>query len=108
MDMSHGSAHHIVHDVLQFHKVSARWVLCQLTAGLKEHVDACQELLKCFKAEGDDFLGRIVMRDKTCVHYHKPEPKTASKERCHTSKPNPKKYRTQPSASRVMLTLFWD
>ena len=24
--MSRGSAHHIVHDVLQFHKVSARWV----------------------------------------------------------------------------------
>jgi hypothetical protein len=24
LDMSHGSAHHIVHDVLQFHEVSAR------------------------------------------------------------------------------------
>jgi len=24
LDMSHGSAHHIIHDVLQFHKVSAR------------------------------------------------------------------------------------
>jgi len=46
LDMSHGSAHHIVHDVLQFYKVSARWVPCQLTADLKEeHVDACQELL---------------------------------------------------------------
>ena len=32
LDVSHGSAHHIVHDVLQFHKVSARWVPCQLTA----------------------------------------------------------------------------
>jgi len=41
LDMSHGSAHHIVHDVLQFHKVSARWVSCQLTAELKECVDAC-------------------------------------------------------------------
>ena len=47
LDMSHGSAHHIVHDVLQFHKVSARWVLRQVTAESKErHVDACQELLK--------------------------------------------------------------
>jgi len=36
LDMSHGSAHHIVHDVLQFHKVSARWVSCQLTAEMKE------------------------------------------------------------------------
>ena len=26
LDMSHGSAYHIIHDVLQFHKVSARWV----------------------------------------------------------------------------------
>ena len=47
LDMSHGSAHHIVHDVLQFHKVSARWVPRQLTEELKQRrVDACQELLK--------------------------------------------------------------
>ena len=25
LDVSHGSAHHIVHDVLQFHKVSANY-----------------------------------------------------------------------------------
>jgi len=52
--MSDGSEHHIVHDVLQFHKVSARWVPRQLTAELKERrFDACQELLKRFEAEGD-------------------------------------------------------
>ncbi|XP_035219215.1 uncharacterized protein LOC118192376 [Stegodyphus dumicola] len=33
--MSHGSALHIVHDVLQFYKVSARWVPRQLTPELK-------------------------------------------------------------------------
>ena len=66
LDMSHGSAHHIVHDVLQFHKVSARWVPRQLTAELKERrVDVCQELLKRFEAEGDGFLGRIVTGDET-------------------------------------------
>jgi len=36
LKMIHRSAHYIVHDVLQFHKVSARWVPCQLTAELKE------------------------------------------------------------------------
>jgi hypothetical protein len=36
MDMNHGSAHHIVHDVLQFHKLSARRVPRQLTAELKK------------------------------------------------------------------------
>jgi Mlc titration factor MtfA (ptsG expression regulator) len=35
LDMSDGSAQHIVH-VLQFHKVSGRWVPRQLTAELKE------------------------------------------------------------------------
>jgi hypothetical protein len=78
--MSHGSAHHIVHDVLQFHKVSASWVQRQLTAEFKErHVDASQELLKCFEAEGDGFLGRNVTGDETWVHYHQPETKKASK-----------------------------
>jgi len=79
LDMSQGPAHHIVHDVLQFHKVSARWVPCQLNAELKERrVDACQELLKRFEAEGDGFLGRTVTGDETLVHYHQPETKKAS------------------------------
>jgi len=64
--MSHGLAHHIVHDVLQFHKLSAKWVPCQLTAELKErHVDTCQEHLRLFEAEGDGFLGKIVTGDET-------------------------------------------
>jgi len=73
LGMSHGTAHHIVHDVLQFNKVSARWVPRQLTAEMKErHVDVCQELLKRFEAEGGGFLGRIVTGDETLVHYHQP------------------------------------
>jgi hypothetical protein len=31
LGISHGSAHHIIHDVLQFHKVSAKWAPWQLT-----------------------------------------------------------------------------
>jgi len=103
LDMSRGSAHHIVHDVLQFHKVCARWVPHQLIAELKERrVDACQELLKLSEAECDGFLGRIATGDESCVHYHQPETKKASKEWRHTSSPKPKKFRTQPSAGEVM------
>jgi len=36
LDMSHGSANRIIRDVLQVHKVSARWVPCELPAELKE------------------------------------------------------------------------
>jgi hypothetical protein len=65
LDMSHGSAHHIIHNVLQLHKVSARWVPHQLTAELKElRVDACQELLKCFEEAGDGLLRRTVTGDE--------------------------------------------
>jgi len=107
LDMSHGSAHHIVHDVLQFHEVCARWVPHQLTAELKERVDACQELLKRFEAEGDGFLGRIVAGDETWAHNHQLETKKVSKEWRHTSSPKPQKFCTQPLAGRVMLTLSW-
>jgi len=107
LDMSHGSAHRIVHHVLQFNKVSTRWVPRQLTAELKERrVNACQELLKQFEAEGDGFLGRIVTGDETWFHYHQPETKKASKEWRHTSSPKPKKFRTQPSSGKAILTLL--
>ena len=64
--------------------------------------------MKRFEAEGDGFLGRTVTGDETWVHYHQPETKKASKDWCHTSSPKPKKLRTQPSAGKVMLTLFRD
>jgi len=65
LDMSDGSAHHIIHDVLRFHKLCASWVPRQLTVELKERrVDACQEHLKRFEAEGDDFLERIGTGDE--------------------------------------------
>ena len=109
LDMSHGSAHHIVHDVLQYHKLSARSVPRQLTEELEERrVDARQEILKHSEADGGGFLGRTVTGDETWVHYHQPETKEESKERHHTSSPKLKKFRTRQSAGKVTLTLFLD
>jgi len=64
--------------------------------------------LKHFEAEGDGFLGRNVTGDETWIHYHQLETKKASKEWRLTSSPKPKKFRTQPSVGKVMLTLRWD
>jgi hypothetical protein len=64
--------------------------------------------LKRFEAEGDGFLGRIVTGDESWVHYHQSETKKASTEWRHTSSPKLKIFRSQPSAGKVMLTLFWD
>jgi hypothetical protein len=94
LDNIHDSAHHIIHDVLWFHKVFAKWVPWQLLPQLKRRcVDASQELLWCFEAEGG-FLVRIVTGDETWVHYHPPETKRASKEWCRPSSAKPKKFHT--------------
>jgi hypothetical protein len=70
LGISHGSAHHIMHDVLQYHKVRAQWVPRQLTAELKErHMDACKELLGHYQTERDAFLQCIVTEDDGWAHY---------------------------------------
>jgi hypothetical protein len=80
-NISHDSAYYIIHDVLKFRKVSARWVQRHLTPELKERrVESCEELLRRFEAEGDGFLARIVTGDETWVHCHQPETKLVSKE----------------------------
>jgi len=69
LNSSHGSAHHIIHNLLGFRKVAARWVPRQLTPELKEwRVDACEELLRHYETEGDTFLQRVVTGDESWVH----------------------------------------
>jgi len=81
----------------------------QLTAELKErYVDAYQELLKRFEAEGGGFLGRIVKGDETWVHYHQRKPRKRARKGVIPPHQKPKKFRTQPSAGKAMLILCWD
>jgi hypothetical protein len=57
LDVNHGSAHRIIHNMLQvFCKVVPR----QVTPELKgRFVDACQELLRQYEIEGDGFLKHV-------------------------------------------------
>ena len=64
-------------------------------------------LLKRFRSK-DDFLLRLVTVDEACVHYYEPENKAQSRQWVGPGSPNPKKFKTQPSASKVMATVFWD
>jgi len=66
LGISHDSAHHIMHDVLQYHEVCARWVPKQLTLDLKER---CKELLRRYQNEGEALLQRIVTEDGSWAHY---------------------------------------
>jgi [histone H3]-lysine36 N-dimethyltransferase SETMAR len=109
LQVSQGSAYEIIHNKLGFSKVCARWVPKQLTQLHKQtRLDICQKHLDRFKKEGDVFLDRIVTCDETWVHHYEPETKRQSMEWKHPNSPSKKKFKTQPSAGKVMLTVFWD
>jgi hypothetical protein len=54
------------------------------------------------------FLERIVTADETWVHHYEPESKAQSEAWRRPTSPVAKKSKSQPSAGKIMLTLFWD
>jgi hypothetical protein len=70
LDVSHNSAHHIIHDVLQFNKVSTRWVPRKWVLNWSEDMwmptrNFCNDT----KQKGDSFMKYIVSGDESSVHY---------------------------------------
>ena len=53
------------------------------------------------------FLDLEPLQPLTWIHYFEPESKRQSMEWKHPSSPVKKKFKTQPSAGKVMLTTFW-
>ena len=53
-------------------------------------------------------MSRIVTDDETCAHHYEPEMKRQSLEWHHTQSPRKKKFKTTPSAGKLMFTVFWD
>ena len=51
---------------------------------------------------------RLVTVDETWVHYYEPENKAQSRQGVGPGSPRPKTFKTQPSAGKVMATVFWD
>ena len=66
-----------------------------------------QRLVEAFRSN-DDFLLRLVSVDETWVHYYEPVNKAQSRQWVGPGSPRPKKFKTQPSAGKVMATVFWD
>jgi hypothetical protein len=64
--------------------------------------------LKRYREEGDQFLLNIVTGDESWIHHFDPEEKRLSMQYRHTSSPRPKKFKTVPSADKILLTVFWD
>ena len=61
-------------------------------------------LLKRFRSKEDDIISRLVTVDETWVHYYEPENKARSHQSVGPGSPRPKKFKTQPSAGKMMAT----
>ena len=89
-------------------KLTARWVPKFLSdEQMATRASVCSSLLKRFRSK-DDFLLRLVTVNETWVHYYEPENKAQSRQRVGPGSPRPKKFKTQPSAGKMMATVFWD
>ena len=107
--ISRGSVYSIIHDELHMTKVSARWIPRLLTQIQKQNRAECsQELLDLCNADEDNFFSRLITVDESWIHHFDPETKQASMQWKHSASPPPKKACVQPSAGKVMLTVFWD
>ena len=105
---SHGSVSTILHDRLGMRKLTARWVPKSLSDEQQAtRASVWSALLKHFRSK-DDFLFHLVTVDETWVHYYEPEIKAQSRQWVGPGSPRPKKFKMQPSAGKVMASVFWD
>ena len=106
--ISHDSVSTILHDRLGMRKLTVRWVPKSLSdEQMATRASVFSALLKRFRSK-DDFLLHLVTVDETWVHYYEPENKAQSRQWIGPGSPRPKKFKTQPSAGKVMATVFWD
>ena len=107
--ISNGSVYTIIHEHLGMSKVSVRWVPRNLNMQERQQrVESSQELLKVYNTNPEDFHTRLVTGDETWLHHWDPDTEKESMQWKRPSSPPPKKFRTQPSASKVMAKVFWD
>ncbi len=66
------------------------------------------QFLMKFQTYGNILLDRIVTRDESWIHFWMPETKEQSTAWKEKAEEVPRKFKTIPSAGKVMLTIFWD
>ncbi len=99
----------ILHDVLGYRKLSARWIPRLLTDDHKrQRMGAALQFLTFYNEVGPELLLCVVTGDETWAHYYTPEQKRQSKQWCAPGEPPPKKVKSELSAGKLMVTVFWD
>jgi hypothetical protein len=73
----------------------------------RNHVGISSHLLQHYCNEGDNFLNHITTGHGSWINHHKPQSKSQSMQLEHPSSPVSHKFKIQPSAGKLMLTVFW-
>jgi hypothetical protein len=100
-----GSAYSMVHDNLQFHKMCARWVPKKVTVEHKHmRLDILPATWLDIMKKVTTFcneLSKVMIPGFTTI-------KQKSMQWRHPSFPVAKKFEPQPSAGKLVLTIFWN
>jgi len=108
MELSHGIVETIIHDHLHMSKVSASWVLRNLTREDRlRRVTTSKELQSLFMSDPDKFVHHVVTCNEMWLNHWDPESMQESMQWRHATSPPPKKFKMQPFAAKVMATVFW-
>jgi hypothetical protein len=101
--------HDIVKELLQYHKLRARWVPKLLTDDNKTKcMGASLNFLVRYHSDGDEFLNQVVTGDETWIPLVTPENKHQSMKWRHSASPKVKKFKQTLSTRKIMCTVFWD
>ena len=107
--MSTASVFRIVTQTLQERKVAAKWIRHQLSEEQKAaQKRVAEELLQRYKAEGEQFLNRIVAIDETWIRDFEPQLKSQSSQWKHATSPRPKKCPRQQTYVKLMIIMACD
>lgn len=109
LNISTESVLRILHEKLGMNKVSCRWVPRMLTIENKrQRLAAANEFLDMCKTDPNKIFHRIVTCDETWIHHYDPETKQQSMQWQRRGNRAPIKFKVQPSAGKIMASVFWD
>ena len=100
----HKTMLHILHNIMDYHKLPACWIPHEISKMQQWHCYAVvQALLDQYQREGDYFLGRIIAMDEIWAYSYKPNLKCQSNEWKHSGSPHPKKVCPTQCAVKVIF-----
>ena len=73
-----------------------------------KNVEICEEHLKRYRKDGDQFLLNIVTGDESWIHHFDTRKTTEHAIQAQFISPEKIKIKKMPSANKILLTEFWD